>query len=121
MTIFPFTVYAKDTGHYIQQPFNSHSTFCKYKPRDLSWYAYDIEVLSQSRAKFTVYDMECFARGGIGDVVAEFECDVDAADVEKMIKNKVRKVAREMEDIEFEATRMKRVMEIEDKLMEALK
>lgn len=110
--VFPFTVKSYDNGHYIETPWSHHKTFAKYKPQDLSWYAYDVEVLSKTRAKFTVYGMEDSFYGGIGDVKHKFECDVDEDDLEGFIKRRIKSMASRQEQDEFDARRLERVKEI---------
>lgn len=110
--VFPFTVESRDTGHYIEHPWHYSKTFAKYKPKGLSWYAYDIEVLSKTRAKFTVYGMENFCYGGIGDVKHKFECDVDEGDLEEFIKRRIKSMAARQEQAEFDLRRSERVLEI---------
>lgn len=118
--VFPFTVKSRDTGHYIDHPWNYHKTFAKYKPEGLSWYAYDVKVLSKDRAKFTVYGMEDFCYGGIGDVKCKFECDVDEGDLEGFIKRRIKSMADRQEQDEFDASRTARVKEIMDDISASL-
>ena len=68
---------------------------------------------SHIRAKFTVYEMEDFCHGGIGDVKCEFECDVDECDLEGFIEQRVRSMASRQEQEEFDARRLERAKEIE--------
>ena len=120
MTIFTFTVRAYDTGKYIKNPWQANSTFAKYKPEGSSWYAYDVELLSKTRANFIVYDIACTVYGGIGRVSYEFSCDVDERDTSNFIEREVRRIAVRQENLEFESVRLARVLTIESEIMSGL-
>ena len=117
--MFPFTTESFDNGYYIVKPWHDNATFLKYKPKGLVWYAYDVEILSLTRAKFIVYDMADFCSGGIGDVKSEYECDIDPVDAVRLVQRQARKLAKQMEEEEFNLRRSMRRQEIEDELLSA--
>lgn len=112
VNIFPFKVMSRDTGHYIRKPWSNVKTFLKYKPEDMRWYAYDIEVISENYARFIVYDMKDFCFGGIGMKTGEFECFVDREDLQPFINIEYRDLARTIEQREYDLAREKRVQQI---------
>lgn len=117
MVIFPFRVNSYDNGYHIIKPWQDDRIFLKYKPKGFTWYAYDIKLLSKTRARFTVYKIKDYFYGGIGEVDFEFECEVEERDTKSLIERYVMKLSREIEEGEEQKRRKSRVSEIYKSIM----
>lgn len=88
--LFPFTLKCDHRG------WSDHSfrqTFMDYKPRGMSWYAYDVIVTSPSEVEFVAYGIFCPAKGGVGDEITRFKADVPASLTCQSIKHQAERLA----------------------------
>ena len=49
--------------------------FMHTKPKDMSWYGYDVAVLSTSAVEFRAFDMGDTVHGGIGDEIGRWSAE----------------------------------------------
>lgn len=74
--LFPIELYAYDTRHYVEYEESFFHIVQENRNQDLSWYCYDVIILSPTKAEFIMRKMEDFFCGGIGDITERFTVDV---------------------------------------------
>ena len=115
--IFPFTVRAYDTGHFIDQP-RCRKSFLDQKPKDKMWYAFDVTVEDKDRnCLFTVYDMKDIADGGIGQKTFDFKGVLSESEYSELLKREIEDLAKCQEAVEYAMQRRNRIQEIAIELM----
>lgn len=103
---FPFTLKCRDRGGYVQSPTEFRHVFFEARPKDASYYAYDVIVKSPRHIEFVVFGMHCPVRGGLGRET--YRVDVDNLDPEtskSALSSRAKELARkrrkqELDDIE---------------------
>lgn len=119
---FPFTLGAWDSGYgWSRSPTDFQGAFMANKPEGLVWYAYDVEVKSPTLVEFTVYDMACNVKGGIGRKIAEFGATVEPWVTQTAIEARVKVLAQAVRDRELARQEERKVEGYADDLKRALK
>jgi hypothetical protein len=75
--IFPFKRYASDNGHFVSNPKLAEMIWQRVRPKGLTWYALDIELVSEDEATITVHSMRDSFHGGIGEVIHRQAVKID--------------------------------------------
>ncbi len=91
---FPFTIFAHDNGHYVQEPWGFRRAFLKIKPEGLTWYTFNVTIKSPTEVEFTTYGMYSFSTGGIGKKEHTFSATLDIEITREAITNEARRRAR---------------------------
>jgi hypothetical protein len=69
--VFPQRVRCHDMGSWVSSPYLANSIWMRIRPKGLTWYCADLEILSPTSVRLFVYDMEDNFHGGIGKMIAE--------------------------------------------------
>ena len=77
--------------------------FLKVKPKPLTWYAYDVTILSRTVLEFVAYDMADPVFGGIGSVVWCGKVSVPASVTHKDVDRAILRAARARREEEIAA------------------
>lgn len=99
--LFPFCLFAEETPHFTSSERDFQQTFLATKPADMSWFAYDVVILSPTQIEFIVYNMRCIASGGIGEPIANFSATVPAVLTLKHMERRAFSLARARRDEEL--------------------
>jgi hypothetical protein len=99
---FPFRVECEQrldgqvwSSHEFRNVYNAN------RPKDKSWYAYDVVVKSPSLVEFIVYDMHDMCYGGLGKEIRRFEAKVHPELTRKSIERRAGMFALERRDREL--------------------
>jgi len=118
--IFPTRFYAHDMGNWVQSPELARSIWMRIRPKDLIWYATDLEILDPNRIQLFVYEMKDTFYGGIGRKIYDTEVmeftpgEKDMLD--KMVLGLYTNAAEEVLTELEEAARMKEILAIRKNL-----
>lgn len=118
--LFPFTIFALETTHYTMSAHGFRGAFLAAKPKDLTWYAYDVIVKSRTEVEFTVYSMRDNCYGGIGEKIATFEAVVDPSLTAGPIENEALRRGHEKRAEELMAIERRMVRRYADELLATL-
>lgn len=126
MNVFPYRVYARDMGLWVQSPDLAQAVWHRLRvdpnkwPRRLTWYAADMEILSPESIRLFVYDIEDNFRGGIGkkiyeEVVSEFTT-AEIVMLDRMVRNIYTAAAEAEFQRREDAARTEKVMALRKEL-----
>lgn len=73
LNVFPFTLYCGANGG---GDHTFRNTFMAHRPKDVTWYGYDVVVNSPTSVTFVVYNMHDNYRGGLGKEILRFDVNV---------------------------------------------
>jgi hypothetical protein len=118
--LFPFTLYAEETPHYTSSPFDFRPTFLQVRPKDMGWYAYDVEIKSPTEVTFTVRAMRDACSGGIGDKIGTLTATVDPALTRKAITNRAMALAAARRASELYAEEQRIILSYAEELLAAI-
>jgi hypothetical protein len=90
---FPFTIAAEETPHYTASCYDFRPTFMAHRPKDMTWFAYDVIVKARDEIEFVVFDMRDNCSGGIGKQIGRFAAVVPEALTLKHINDEARRRA----------------------------
>ncbi len=110
--IFPFTIHCYDNGHYIEMDNRYRETWLSIKPKDYTWYCYDVTIKSRTEITFTIYGMRDTCYGGIGEKQDQFEVTVDKELTDKSIEKECKRIAREIRQKQIDDEETVRINEI---------
>jgi hypothetical protein len=98
---FPFTLHAEETPHYTQSEGKFRAVFNAVRPKDLSWFAYDVVIKSPTYVTFVMYDMRDNCSGGLGKYIGKCHSVVDAKLTRPFIEKQAqrRAVARRAREL----------------------
>lgn len=89
--MFPFTLYCdRERGW---SNVNFRPLFLSNKPKELIWYAYDVNILSKSEVEFIVYDIKDAVYGGVGSKLLSFICSADENLVKEFVVDRATSMA----------------------------
>jgi hypothetical protein len=95
--VFPFKLRAYDTGMYISNPRLAEIIWLRVRPNGLTWYALDIEFISEDEVTITVYNHQ--QNFDIGKVVhvqnAKIEGEEEQKHAKEHILNRCATLAKE--------------------------
>lgn len=111
--LFPFTIRARDNGHFIWMDHTYRETWLKIRPKDYIWKCYDVTIKSPTEIMFTIYGMRDMCWGGIGDKQDDFDVTVDDSLTYKSIVEECESRAR--------AIRRQQIQEQEQALIDEIK
>lgn len=94
-SIFPIRLdpYEDYSTGRVTNPSGWDNIFHENKPKGLAWFAFGLTILKPDLIEFRVYDMKCFATGGLGKLLDTFEVEVHPDVTRRSIKQKVRDAA----------------------------
>ena len=116
MSLFPFTIYADSNHGGVSHGFRQ--IFMEHRKPDVTWYAADIIVNSDTEIEFVVYDMKDNFYGGVGKEIYRVPATVTQS---KTIAAISREAKRQANDILQERKRQKylrKVNKLAHKLMD---
>jgi hypothetical protein len=90
---FPFTIPADETPHYTASCYDFRPVFMAHRPKDMTWFAYDVIVKSRDEIEFVVFDMRCNVSGGIGKEIGRIPAVVPEVLTLKHINDQARRRA----------------------------
>ena len=90
--VFPARIRCHDMGNWVNMPELARSIWMRIRPKDLTWYCVDLEILSPTSVRLFVYSMENNFHGGIGEVIAERVIETLPAAEQKMLDELVLKI-----------------------------
>lgn len=117
---FPFELHATDSHGWAANPTDFKETFLKHKPAELSWYAYDVRIISQTQIEFIVFNMRDTCYGGIGREIAHFACTVDPAVTRNSIEKRAMRLAIEKRETEIAAAERSVIKSYADELLKGI-
>ena len=100
--VFPRRVRCNDMGNWVSMPDLAKSIWMRIRPKGLTWYCVDLEILSPTSLRLFVYDMENNVHGGIGYVIDERVIDELPAEEQKMLDELVLKIYTAEAELELE-------------------
>lgn len=71
MKIFPRRFLCSDSYGWANNPKLATMIWGRVRPKGMSWYGADLELLNERALMLYVYDIECNVRGGIGPCIHE--------------------------------------------------
>lgn len=123
--LFPIVFRADDAGFsWVWKENRLHDYFEKHRPTQMyngkqekvSYYTYDLHLLSPTRVKFVARDMQSTVSGGIGKVIFEVECDVDAQHTKPIVYEELQRLAKRERKRQLEEMERRHVALIEQSL-----
>ena len=117
--MFPFAIKAYETPNFTSSAYEFRTAFLQAKPEKLSWYAYDVCVLSPTMVEFTVYDMRDSFYGGKGEATAAFEARVGRDVTRKAIEREAERLAIVRRQHELEAAEHAIIADYATEILEA--
>jgi len=120
--LFPFTIRAHEVEEgAVHNPYNFRDAFIEFKPKDMSWYAFDVTIKSPIHLRFTAYGMRSNMVGGIGKRLGEFDGYVKASLTAASIENRIKAMAEDRRRTELELAEAKIIRGYADELRSLLK
>lgn len=116
MSIFPFTSYANRRNGASDLKFQKK--FLEVKPRDASWFAYDVDILSPNEIEFTVFGMNHF-NGRVGEVLYRIpNVEMEPEQLLPVIKRRILRLATEEYQKRIENAAQAKIREIANNIFE---
>lgn len=98
--VFPIILYARrDCG---SSSYDFRKVFYSVKPKDFTFYAYDVVIRSRTKVTFNVFDMADNFYGGVGKKIAEYEAKVTSDMTKPHIDKKLMYLAEMIRAEEIE-------------------
>lgn len=106
---FPFTLKCDRANGWSAYDFKG--LFLATKPKDTTWYAYDVVVLSPSRVEFIAFGMRDSYHGGVGEVIGRYAAEAPSSVMRPSLVDRALKLGKqrflreqELRDTEIIAT-----------------
>lgn len=98
--VFPITLACNGKGW---SAFDYRDTFLSHKPKDASWYGYDVVIHDREEVEFVAYNIrDCFS-GGLGNEAFRFKVGVPRHLTKKDVERRLWYLAEERRMAELAA------------------
>lgn len=99
---FPRRFYTHDYETYTASPELAQMVWLRVRPKGVSWYATDYEVVSPNEIRLFVYDMHSFTWGGVGKKIFEQNITEFTDEERAELKRVVHEIYEEAAEAEYE-------------------
>lgn len=96
--IFPITLHCDMRGW---SEYRYREFFCRNKPKEMTWFAYDTIIHGETDVEFVAYGMRCNYSGGLGEEIGRFNASVPSALTGEDIEKKILAVAAKRREDEL--------------------